>query len=459
MKVFTHNIKISDIVKATGGSFFGNEDIEIKGIVTDSREIFEGALFVAIKGEKCDGADFIPSVIEKGAVCALAQSVPNGYEDKVILVPDSIKAIGITAAVHKDKINGLNVVAVTGSVGKTTTKEMIYAVLSEKYNTHKTTGNHNSDIGLPVSMLTLDQSYSAAVYEMGMSAKGEISYLTNIVRPRVAVITNIGSMHIEYLGSREAIRDAKMEIKEGLTEDGVLILNGDEPLLCGVDNAVYVSFDNFDSQYKISNVNEYENGSRFDIDCGGRIVEGLFVPALGRHNVFNAAMAYAVGKSFGMTDDEIKRGLLNFTSEDMRQNFSSHKDITVLMDCYNAGPESTAASLEVLKSYCARSGKRAVAVLGEMRELGQHADKLHFQTGQKAAECTELLFTVGKSTLAEGALSSAMAEDNVVVLGEREYDECARIIAEKILPGDCILFKASRSMKFEKLIDELKKIY
>lgn len=459
MKVFTDNIKIKDIVSACNGQFSGDENIRIKGIVTDSREVFEGALFVAIKGEKCDGADFIPSVIEKGAICAISETVPSGYEDKVILVPDSIKAMGMAAAAHRDKMMGLNVAAVTGSVGKTTTKEMIYAVLSEKYKTHKTTGNHNSDIGLPISMLTLNDSYQAAVYEMGMSAKGEISYLTNIVRPHVAVITNIGNMHIEYLGSREGIRDAKMEIAEGLSDDGKLILNGDEPLLSGIEGAVYVSFDNPESQVRITNISEDETGGRFDLLYMGEVVTDLFVPALGRHNIFNAAMAYTVGKCFMMSDDEIRRGLLNFRSEDMRQNFTSYKDITILMDCYNAGPESTAASLAVLKSYCLRNNKRAVAVLGEMRELGKHADTLHYQTGKIAAECSELLFTVGKSSLKEGARSCGMAEENIIELGSKEYEVCAKIISDRIKAGDCILFKASRSMKLETLIEEIKKIY
>lgn len=459
MKVFTDNITIKDIITACNGQFSGNVNALIKGIVTDSREAFEGALFVAIRGEKCDGADFIPSVIEKGALCAISETVPKGYEDKVILVPNSIKAMGMVASTYRDKMQGLNIVAVTGSVGKTTTKEMIYAVLSEKYKTHKTTGNHNSDIGLPISMLTLDGSYQAAVYEMGMSSKGEISYLTNIVRPHVAVITNIGNMHIEYLGSRERIRDAKMEIAEGLSENGKLILNGDEPLLSGVERAVYVAFDNCESQVRITNISENKAGCRFDIVYMGELVSDLFIPVLGRHNIFNAAMAYTVGKCFMMSDDEIRRGLLNFKSDDMRQNFTSYEDITILMDCYNAGPESTAASLAVLKSYCMRNNKRAVAVLGEMRELGDYADQLHYQTGQRAAECVEFLFTVGKSSLAEGALSCGMVKEKIIELGDKDYDICASIIADKIKAGDCILFKASRSMKLEKLIDEIKKIY
>jgi UDP-N-acetylmuramoyl-tripeptide--D-alanyl-D-alanine ligase len=294
---------------------------------------------------------------------------------------------------------------------------------------------------------------------MGMSSKGEISFLTNIVKPDVAVITNVGSMHIEYLGSREAIRDAKMEIAEGLDENGVLILNGDEPLLEGIEGAKYLSFDNPNSYARITNIRESEDGSSFDLIIDGKEIKELFVPVIGKHNVQNGAMAYLVGLCFDMTDEEIRRGLSNFKSENMRQNFIEYKDITILMDCYNAGPESTAASLEVLKSYCKRNGKRSVAVLGEMRELGEHADRLHFETGKKAADCAELLFTVGRSLLAEGACSNGMKGENITVLGDDCYSDAAYKISKKIKAGDCILFKASRSMKFENLIDELKKIY
>lgn len=459
MKVLTKDITIRDIITACGGSFSGDADTIVKGFVTDSREVFEGSVFIAIKGEKCDGADFIPSVIEKGAVCAISARGVCGYEDKVILVDDSVKAIGLVAAAHRNKMNELCIAAVTGSVGKTTTKEMIYSVLSQKYKTHKTYANYNSDIGLPTSMLTLDDSYHAAVYEMGMSSRGEISYLTGIVKPNVAVITNIGSMHIEYLGSRQGIRDAKMEIAEGLSKDGTLILNGDEPLLAGVADAVYVAFDNKESNVRVDNIRENADGCIFDLIVNGTVVKDLYIPVLGRHNIFNAAMAYTVGICFGMSDDEIRRGLEDFKTEDMRQNFVSYKDITILMDCYNAGPESTAASLEVLKSYCNRNKKRAVAVLGEMRELGEHADSLHYKTGIKASNCAELLFTVGVSSLANGAKEGGMKQENVIELGEMEYSQCAEIIKNNIAPGDCLLFKASRSMKLEKLIDELKKIY
>ncbi len=458
MKIFAKGFGIYDIANACGGRYSG-KDMAVTGFSTDSGEIFEGAVFVAIKGARRDGADFIPEVLEKGAVCAISATVPAGYEDRVILVDDSVKALGRIASHKRDKMKDLAVVGITGSVGKTTTKEMVYAVLSEKFKTHKTHGNHNSAVGLPMSLMTLDESYKAAVYEMGMSAKGGISALSSIVKPDIAIITNIGNMHIEHLGSREAIRDAKCEITEGLSKKGVLILNGDEPLLAGRENAVYVSLDNPESQVRAVNICEGENGSSFDLAVKGEVIESVVIPTFGKHNILNASMAFLVGMYFGMSEYEIRRGLMSFKSESMRQNFVELGDITFMEDCYNAGPESMKASLGVLEGYCKRKGMRAVAVLGQMRELGAFSDGLHKEVGAFAAQKAELVFAFGSHEIAEGASrSGAIDEKNVVDLGNVSYEEGARVIASKLQPGDCVMFKASRGVELEKLIEEIKGI-
>ncbi len=460
MKVFTKGIMLNDVVSiCSHGSGLTVENCEIGGFFTDSREAFENGVFLAIKGEHSDGADYIRSALDHGAVCAISSRIPGGCEGSVILVEDTVKALGTLAAWHRRRMKDITVATVTGSVGKTTTKEMIYSVLSEKFDTHKTKGNYNSDIGLPMSLLTLEKQYNAAVYEMGMSRAGEISNLSKIVRPDIAVITNIGTMHIEYLGSREAIRDAKCEITEGMGKNGILVLNGDEPLLAGREGAVYVSLVNRDSDIRALNICEGDNGTSFDLLIHGESVQSIVIPTFGKHNVLNAAMAYTVGKYFGMSDYEIRRGLMNFKGEDMRQRIYTHKDITLIEDCYNAGPESMRASLGVLENYCNRHALRPVAVLGEMRELGDHADMLHKQVGELAATSAKKLFTVGNSLIAEGAAHGGMDENNIVELGDMPFDRAAVVIASMIKPGDCLLFKASRAMKLEKLIDEIKKVY
>ena len=460
MKVLTTDITLRDIEKVCLSKCeLKLSQTIVSGFFTDSREAFENGVFVAVRGEKSDGADYIESALRQGALCAIASRIPDGCEGRVILVDDSVSALGKLAAWQRGRMKKLTVAAVTGSVGKTTTKEMLYSVLSEKYSTHKTLGNHNSDIGLPMSILTLDDSFEAAVYEMGMSARGEISKLSGIARPNIGVITNIGTMHIEYLGSREAIRDAKLEITDGLDENGLLVLNGDEPLLAGLDRAVYVSLDNPDSDLQAVNICEGDRGTSFDLNFQSERVQSVVIPAFGRHNVLNASMAYAVGKYFGMSEYDIRRGLLNYKSEKMRQRIYEYKDITILEDCYNAGPESMKASLGVLKNYCLRHSLRPIAVLGEMRELGDYSDSLHSQIGEYAFHNAERLYTVGNSRLAAGAKEGGMDEKRIVELGDMPYDKAAFVIASELKPGDCILFKASRALNLEKLIEEIKKIY
>lgn len=452
-------IPLSMILSATEGSIATNDyEQVITSVTTDSRDVKEGMLFIALRGENFDGNDYVKSAIEKGASFALAEKVPAGLEDKVIQVKDSLQALGALAAAYRQSLP-MKIVGVTGSVGKTTTKEFIYAVLSEKYRTHKTDGNHNNHIGLPMSLLGADASYEAAVYEMGMNHKNEISYLTRIVRPDVAVITNIGTMHIGNLGSREAICEAKLEILEGLSEEGGIILNGDEPLLSGIRRAYYVAENNRDADMNITHIREGENGSAFDLTIGGERVESIVIPTKGKHNVFNAALAYAVGCYFGMGEFEIRRGLLNFRQTGMRQKIYPYQDLTIIEDCYNAGPESTKASLRVLCDEAKRNGTRAVAVLGEMRELGEHAPYLHKEVGRFAASASvDHLFILASYApeMTEGALLGGMDEKSITILPE-QYADAAEKIVSLLAPHDTVLFKASRSLRFETLLEEVKK--
>lgn len=455
----TVRMSLSFLVEAVDGTIQTQTDDKFfESVTTDSREVLPGMLFIALRGENFDGNQYVKTALEKGASFALAEKAPEGMEDRVVVVPDSLLALGNFAAAYRRTL-GLRIVGVTGSVGKTTTKEFIYAVLNERFKTHKTDGNHNNHIGLPMSMLCADDTYEAAVYEMGMNHKREIAYLSSIVRPDVAVITNIGTMHIGNLGSREAICEAKLEILEGLQEDGTVILNGDEPLLQGVSHAYYVGENNRNADMNITHIREGENGSAFDLTIRGERVESIVIPTKGRHNVFNAALAYAVGSYFGMGEFEIRRGLMNFRQTGMRQKIYPYGKITVLEDCYNAGPESVTAALQVLADTVKDTDKRSVAVLGEMRELGDYAQKLHRQVGAAAARLgIDRLYVLGEHAcdLAEGALTAGMAEHSIMIL-PHEYTLAAERIATECVDGDAVLFKASRALHFETLLEEVKK--
>lgn len=458
MIVKTKKFTIGELASVCHGMLIGDPDITVDSFATDSREVIEGSLFLAIKGERVDGNDYILPAVNAGAACVLSQKTAPEAEGNYIIVEDTVKALGEIAAHHKATLH-IPTVAVTGSVGKTTTKDMITSILSQKYKTFKTQGNHNNEIGLPLSLLSLDESYGAAVLEMGMSAKGEIDYLASIARPDIAVITNIGSMHIENLGSREAIRDAKMEIGNYLPKNGTLILNGDEELLRSVAGAFYVSKDNTAADMRVLNVIEGDNGSAFDLAIGRERIESIVLPAFGIHNIFNAALAIAVGFRFGMGEFEIRRGLVEFKAGDMRQHIYDACKITIIEDCYNAGPESMEAALSVLSSTSNKRGKRAVAVLGEMRELGDYSYELHRKVGALAAKAgVELLFTVGDMAkpVADAAVESGMDQSQVIhIPSDVGYDRAALIISGYLHEGDIVLFKASRALRLEALISAL----
>ncbi|MBE6608469.1 MAG: UDP-N-acetylmuramoyl-tripeptide--D-alanyl-D-alanine ligase [Ruminococcaceae bacterium] len=450
---------LSEIAEMAQGSFHAgslDNDVEIKAITTDSRVKADSSVFIALVGEKFDGHDYVGKAFENGAVCAVVDHIPQNADGTYIVVEDTKKALGIIAKAYKNKLSPLTV-AVTGSVGKTTTKEFIYAVLSEKYSVLKTEGNFNNDIGLPMTLLGLSPENDAAVLEMGMSHFGEIEYLSKIAAPNIAVITMIGRSHIENLGSREGIRDAKLEIRKGLQHDGVLILNGDEPLLEDINGAIYVAENNKFADYVIDNVIEGENGCAFDLSYNGERVESLTIPAVGRHNVMNAAFAFAVGVTAGMGEFEIRRGLMNFRNTGLRQNIYDLNGKTIIADCYNASPESMKASVKVLTDVARRKNARTVAVLGDMKELGNYSAEAHIEVGRVVADSkVDMLFTFGMLASDIAGAASECGVKNIFIFEENEYKEIAAAIKENTLDGDVILFKASRAMALEKVIELLK---
>lgn len=434
-----------------------NCKLDIKSISIDSREVGEATLFVAVRGENTDGHKYIESAYKNGAVCIMCEKLPEGFSGNYILVEDTIKAIADIASSCREKIDPFTV-GVTGSVGKTTTKEFISYVLAERYPTHKSGGNFNTVYGISLTLAALSTIHKAVVAEMGMSALGEISELTNIARPDVAVITNIGTAHLEALGSRENICKAKLEIIEGLKEGGTLIYNGDEPLLWNkrdsFPKSISFGMKNSDADVFAKNIRISEKSTVFDMVYMGEDIKDIELPTLGDHNVYNAMAAYSAGIIAGLTECEIRRGLKNYKPSGMRQKIYENKGYTVIEDCYNASPESMKASLSVL----AELGKerRTVAVLGEMRELGEQSDALHKSVGQYAAALgIDRIYTYGESAveIAVGALEDGIAEDAIVGYNRtNEPEGLAELLNKDLKENDIVLFKASRAVALEKVI-------
>ena len=441
----------------------------VERISHDSREGGDKTLFCAIVGEKYDGHDFIADAVLAGSQVVLLSSLPentDGLDFYAIRVEDTVKALGTLAAYYKD-FSDATFVAVTGSVGKTTTKEFISAVASASFKTHKTKGNYNNEIGLPLTLFDLSPDDKVSVIEMGMSARGEIEYMSKLVRPDIAVITNIGTSHLAALGTRENICAAKLEIVSGLKKDGSLMLNADEPLLFATrghvePEPVFVSVYNRFGDYRAVNIRYLENGIMYDLIYNNKAVTNVEIPALGRHNVYNSLIAYAVGVKLGMTDDMIRRGLLTFVSTDKRQNIYDVGGITVIDDCYNASPESMRAAIDVLTSIASRRGVKPCALLGDMLELGEYSRLMHDQLGQYAAQMkVQKLYCYGAMAdiVAEAAIKKGVRADNVYVsLDSDNPTEMAKMINSSMQSGDVLLVKASRAVSAERVIEALKKI-
>lgn len=443
----------------------GNKDVPFQYICTDSRETGEGALFVALNGERVDGHDYIGAALSSGTDCVLCERIPNMLNDRkyvALVVDDSLRAMGELAKAYDRRMQHRKV-AITGSVGKTTTKEFVAAVLSEQCRVHKTEGNYNSTIGMPLSMLTLSNDTEVSVLEMGMSNFGEIEYLSKIAEPDIAIVTNIGSSHMEYLGSRENICRAKMEIIKGLKPGGTLLLNGDEPLLRQADTAgftpVYVGL-GAGCDVRATHIVHSPFGTTFNIRYGEKTVERITIPTMGDHNVYAALFAFAVGVMMGMEVEQICRGLARFRPVGMRQNIYEIDDITVIEDCYNASPESMKAAIRVLHAVSEQRQGRMTALLGDMYELGAGSDRFHEEVGLYFAEQGgSLLFTFGQSAdmIAGGALLGGVETEHIFRNGNTRAPEISgEMLLHALKPGDVLLVKASRGAAAERVLTYLK---
>ncbi len=421
------------------------KNVTFLGANNDTRKLEEGQLFIALKGAR-DGHDFIGAALEKGASAVLCTHCDGDYP--AIVVEDTRLALGQIARGERERI-GMKVVGVTGSVGKSTTKEMVSAVLESTYRVSKTPANHNNDIGMPMAILAMPEDTEVAVLEMGMNHFGEISYLTSIGKPDVAVIINIGTMHIEHLGSQEGILKAKMEIVEGMGQDGVLVLNGDDSLLqtqrhTTDKKVVYFGSENGKNDILAENIDQTEEGLSFDVKAG-KTQFSVKLALEGMHFVNDAMAAVAVGLNMGVTPEKIALSLSAFKNMAGRQEIYEKNGFTIIQDCYNAGPESMAAALNVLGN---RNGRR-IAVLGDMLELGICSDAEHYKLGRVAAKKVDILLAYGPHSVRvlKGAITGGMPQSKARAFTERE--NLVQALKHLAKPGDVILFKGSNGMHME----------
>lgn len=442
---------LSNAATWTGGTC--TADPVITSVVRDAREAVPGSLFIAIQGERFDGHDFIDQAIERGVSAVMSHRQDAHYTVPTLYVDDTRQALLDLAAGYRAQFD-CPVVAVTGSVGKTTTKEMIASVLSERYQTLKTQGNLNNTIGMPFTALQLDAQTEAAVFEMGMSGFGEIAAMAACGQPNLAVITMIGTSHIEFLGSREGICRAKMEILEGLAaRGGIAVLNGDEPLLWEQKDRlfgriVWFGRENPACEFRAEHVRCDQGMLHFTLICPQGQCD-IAVVSQGEHNVTNALAAAACGWLLGLELDEIAQGLAAYRPVGMREKRYEKKGFTIYEDCYNASPDSMEAALRALADM---TGGRHIAVLGGMGELGDYAPEGHRRVGRAAAACADLILTYGAHTqfICEGALACGMDQADVQCFDNHQaLVDALHKIAH---PGDVLLFKGSRAMKMENVL-------
>ena len=439
-------ITLQEVAKACNGALHGDPDIKITSIVTDSRQAKAGALFAAIKGARADGHRFIPMTVEQGAVCVLCEEAPT-VDAPYILVDSTLVALKGIAAYYRSLFS-IPFIGITGSVGKTSTKEFISAVLAQKYKVHKTAGNFNNELGVPLTLFGLEESHEVAVIEMGISGFGEMTRLSKMVRPDISVITNIGCCHLENLGDRDGVLKAKTEMFAYLNDNATIILCHDDDKLSTVTeyNGIKpIFYGTGDDEYRAENI--VEKGL-FGIDCTlihGDMRIDVTIPTMGRHNVLNALCAMAVGVQLGLTADQIKRGIESFENVGSRGRIVKTDRLTVIDDCYNANPTSTKAGLDTLS----KLDGRKTAVLGDMKELGKDELALHKEVGAYAK-------SVGvDSLIAVGPLSKATAEgygEGAVYF--ESVDDCIKKINDLLQTGTALV-KASHSMHFERIVNAI----
>lgn len=449
MKPFT----LEEIAIACGGKYIGDESLKqntITSVERDSRAIKEGSLFLAIKGERVDGHDFIEKCYDAGAVCAICEKAPKNCSKPYILVDSTLEAVKKIAKAYRNKFD-IPIVGVSGSVGKTSTKEMLYAVLSQKYNTHKTLGNLNNELGVPLTLLAMPEHTQAAVIEMGISDFGEMTRLSEMVQPTICVLTVIGDCHLENLGDRKGVLKAKTEMFANANENAEYVLNGDDENLSSIETVrekkpIFYGFSNKNAYYAEDIKNNGEGGISCTL-CFDYVRLNVTIPAIGNYMVSNALAGIAVGRLLGLNDGQLIKGVESFKTVGSRANVIKTEKIRIIDDCYNANPTSVKASIDTLVNFDGRK----IAVLGDMKELGAEELKLHFDTGKyskdKGVDVTVAIGPLAKS-LADGA-DGVWFED---------IESAKKALPHIIKDGDTVLVKASHSMQFEKIVDFIKSL-
>lgn len=446
------NLTVREAVRACDGIFYGDDTIldkEFTTVVIDSRKAVRGSLFVAIKGENTDGFEYISSATKNGALCAVSEKRCEAAS--CIVVTDSVAALQRIAAYYRSKLN-ITVIGITGSVGKTTTKEVVASVLSTHYNVTKTEGNFNNGLGLPLSILSIKPETDVAVIEMGMNHFGEMSLLTSIARPTMCIMTNIGISHIENFGTRENILKAKSEIFECMPPAARCILNGDDDLLSAIErpNKCFFGFERKNDIYIESFLEKGFSGTEFSVSLFGEHFE-CNIPLPGRHVLFAAMAAMAAGSWLGLTHEQIVDGLLAAKAISGRANVIKTEEYTIIDDCYNAAPDSVESGIDLLVKSDAR---RSVCILGDMGELGSDAAALHRSVGEHAAtERVGLVIAIGP--LSKNIYSACVEKGGNAVYFEKMEDFLNKK-TEFIKKGDTVLIKASHYMHFEKIVEALK---
>ncbi len=437
---------VSDIAAITGGALSGDGVAPVTGAVIDSRAVTPGALFAAIPGERVDGHDYIGKAFDLGASCCLAQRVPAGETRPVICVPDTAAALETLARAYRARF-AIPVLGVTGSVGKTTAKEMVASVLAQRWNTLKTEKNFNNQLGVPLTLFRLEPEHQAAVVEMGVSHFGDMAPLAAMVQPTAMLFTIIGHAHLEFLRDRRGVLQEKTSVLDTMPDDAVAFCNGDDDLLramtCRQRKVTFGLSDGCDVRAV--------DGSTCTIVAGARRIP-VRIRAYGQHMVYAALEGAAVGIEYGLTDDEIIRGIAAYQPVGSRANVVRTARYTVIDDCYNANPDSTAAAL---RSMATLPAGRRVAILGNMGELGPDAAALHRETGVCAAKAgVSLVITCG-ALAREIAAGAAEADPSVQTASFAALDELLAALPELVQSGDCVLVKASHSMAFERIVQAL----
>jgi UDP-N-acetylmuramoyl-tripeptide--D-alanyl-D-alanine ligase len=456
-------ISLKDILTAVEGKLLKCGNVhEFNHISIDTRKIEKDGVFIAIKGEKYNANEFLPDAIAKGAALCIIEEIK--YEDKdlkentsIIIVESTRKALLNLAEFYRSTL-GIKVVGITGSTGKTSTKDMTYSILSEKYKVYKTQGNYNNEIGLPLTIFNLDKSYDIAVLEMGMNHFFEIHNMAKAAKPDLALITNIGISHIENLKTRENILAAKLEITDYFNNASKLILNIDNDMLSSVKNdnknyeIVRCGCDAV-SDIKADNIRLGEDFVMFDIfEKSSLVFKNFRINAPGKHNILNALLAITAGKTVGLSYEEMNEGIKKMEMTSMRLDIVKGKKYTIIDDCYNASPDSMKAAIDVLHNI---NGKRRIAILGSMMELGNEAYNSHREVAVYAKDnSVDYLVILGE-------FSSAYIEgfkdmDRIKCFDSTE--SAIEFINTFLEEDDIILVKASRAMKLEKIVDDIKEL-